>query len=918
MLLRTGRHGESWELLFHADRSFDKVRIDEPVSGTKITLFKHMEPERVAPFVREAKWVLGYWCEHSDLPITFDDRTNPEQEAAGGDVADPFAAFAGEATETREQVNSPLNLGSAHISMKLEDEDLLLGLGYDDRPRFGFYNGGLTLVSSTSAEVLGEFTDLAHLAFKVKCNALEHTLTRDNVLQDDEWRRVMQRVRVHAATLRGQLVERIEAAVAAGEPLDLWHGFLAEEVRVHGRELMEKLDRRPLFRDDRGEPMTLRELEKQEDALGAVLLTPRHERLAAELRAQGHRLLDPEPNTRRLLLSFERYAMIGMLRAERLLQSADERFVLPDLLERDELTSRERRMVDATLRLLDSAMKGAFTLRLGDFGGAEAAVHEVLALEGPEGGGLFTRADDVWLSLPSFGRKRRCLLVNRHHELFRALVVASAEELPVAAFALAQALLVADGTTQAQATLRSSSSTRWCSRLRHRGGRMSQLDALLERSRSARRLRHPQALHPGPAQGHREDAGVRPAASPPVRAGAGAGRGLRRRDLDRHRRAPRQHPRGVGRRRAPDGRRALENIFDYLFVDQADLVAAPPHAAGGGAQRHLPAQAQAWCASRAATAPWRAPRAWSSTGPGRGAGGQAPRRDSAAPTSTWSSTRGWWERFFSSRQPATSPRLVEERCLYTPVPILLNGSAPFRLPQQPSHPAVRRDRRRVTLTSRSAGAGAVGVVRSQRCGPSSASWWGACGWARRTSSPSWGPGLGGVIADDHLRKTADMSDPRARRALGPHAPRGAARRPPSCCAEHKGQGYSPSSAAPHAGDPGDRARRGGPGDRTANAPVPVPIEASGPLSSDRAVTMERGRSSRPWSRAPPCSGCRRGQGARAWLSHGDPAEFPFHVLQLTEGEAVWLARARAQHRLVPPGHLAPTSASCSASSPDGR
>ena len=52
VLLRTGRHGESWELLFHADRSFDKVRIHEPISGTQITLYKHMEPAAVEPFVR--------------------------------------------------------------------------------------------------------------------------------------------------------------------------------------------------------------------------------------------------------------------------------------------------------------------------------------------------------------------------------------------------------------------------------------------------------------------------------------------------------------------------------------------------------------------------------------------------------------------------------------------------------------------------------------------------------------------------------------------------------------------------------------------------------------------------------------------------------------------------------------------------
>ena len=71
VLLRTGKHGENWELVFHADRSFDKVRLDVPVSGTRITLFKRMAPGDVERFVRECRWVLNHWCEHSDTPITF-------------------------------------------------------------------------------------------------------------------------------------------------------------------------------------------------------------------------------------------------------------------------------------------------------------------------------------------------------------------------------------------------------------------------------------------------------------------------------------------------------------------------------------------------------------------------------------------------------------------------------------------------------------------------------------------------------------------------------------------------------------------------------------------------------------------------------------------------------------------------------
>ena len=80
VLLRTGRHGENWELVFHKDRSYDKVRIETPVDGTKITLLKHMPIDRVPAFCAEARWVLSYWCEHSSVPVII--WANTEAEAA--------------------------------------------------------------------------------------------------------------------------------------------------------------------------------------------------------------------------------------------------------------------------------------------------------------------------------------------------------------------------------------------------------------------------------------------------------------------------------------------------------------------------------------------------------------------------------------------------------------------------------------------------------------------------------------------------------------------------------------------------------------------------------------------------------------------------------------------------------------------
>src|SRR5262245_32401269 len=111
VLVRTGRHGEYWELLFHRDRTFDKVRITEPVTGTRITLFKRTPPADVDRLVQEVRFVLGYWCEHSETPITFADRTHdtPPPDEDSTDPFAPFSAPAPTATHT-ERVDRGLAL----------------------------------------------------------------------------------------------------------------------------------------------------------------------------------------------------------------------------------------------------------------------------------------------------------------------------------------------------------------------------------------------------------------------------------------------------------------------------------------------------------------------------------------------------------------------------------------------------------------------------------------------------------------------------------------------------------------------------------------------------------------------------------------------------------------------------------------
>lgn len=447
VLLRTGRHGQNWELLFHADRTFDKVAVDTPYSGTRITLFKRMAAAEREAFVRECRWVLRWWCEHSDTPITFEDQTAAPAPGRA-DPADPFAAFAPAAPAPAtgpERVSGPMAL-DAPVHLRHERDGISVVVGVADEPAFGFYNGGLTLLRTRNTEALGGYADrLGHLQFKVKSDHLEHTLTRDNVLQDDNWHAAMKVVSEAADLLRAQLLRTLGSAATGDGALDDLQRWLAAECRASGAHQHDKaVTTTVTLRDHRGRALRLDMVATQEDRVGAVLLAPGSEELEAALEREGLALLEDTPGARALLEAAWVPPRLSVGTTHRRILPADALFVLPQLVQPEQLPLAERRLVEHAAALLEEAAGGRIRLRVGDFGGGDAAGREGLALEGPEEGGVFQRPRDTWFRLPAFLR-RRCLLVNRRHATYRAHAVAAAESVELAALGLAQAVLWTEG-----------------------------------------------------------------------------------------------------------------------------------------------------------------------------------------------------------------------------------------------------------------------------------------------------------------------------------------------------------------------------------------------------------------------------------------------------------------------------------------
>jgi len=431
--LLTGRHGEAWELIFHPDRTFEKRAHAEAVQGTTITLYKRMPAAQRDATVREVERVLRYWCEHSRVPITFADRTGGRASAAN-----PFAMFGEGDDDAAIVVSGPLTAGVGVIEVPVQGDGVQGTLAYGDHPRYGFYNGGLTLVNTENPLVLGAAaTTLAPLSLKVQCDKLGHTLARDGVVQDAAWSDALECVARAIPALQAALLD--EAERREGEALEQVQRFLLTELRRSAasssrwsRDGWLRLDA-GVFRDGALAPVSCAAVEKQASRLGAVLFDPGPGVLRDELLRLDATLLHRTPAAEALLVAlFPGY--------QGLIASAEALFVAPDRVDRARLDDTERALLDRLSATLAAASGGRLSVVLGDFGGMSQALDEALALEGAGDARVFRRPEPRWFALPRWLRWRT-LILNRNHPSYQTHLASARENVDLGAFPLAQLLL---------------------------------------------------------------------------------------------------------------------------------------------------------------------------------------------------------------------------------------------------------------------------------------------------------------------------------------------------------------------------------------------------------------------------------------------------------------------------------------------
>jgi len=252
VVVDTGRDGQHWRVLFHADCTFDLIRHDGNVEGTRVEIYLARSRFQFASLLADVEKTLHYWCRHCRAQISVN----------GKPIHQPF------------ELEAPLTVVYEEPGTRL-----VAGLVVEARPFFGYYNQGLTLLE-------GNGGPLPFVTFKMDSRYFEHTLTRDNLIENEDFHKAIAMLRrVMSQDYPKLLFERLRQEPAEGP----WN--LLDQLHHVGLSQKE-LEGAPLVRDHQGMEYSLAQLRSLEvyfqeaaDALQAAVHDPKSKRVVLALKA---------------------------------------------------------------------------------------------------------------------------------------------------------------------------------------------------------------------------------------------------------------------------------------------------------------------------------------------------------------------------------------------------------------------------------------------------------------------------------------------------------------------------------------------------------------------------------------------------------------------------------------------------------
>ncbi|MGI5843878.1 MAG: ATP-binding protein [Candidatus Xenobium sp.] len=218
VVVDTGRDGQNWRVIFHPDHHFERISLDMPVDGTTVRVYKPATFEEFQKMRRRGLETVTYWCKHCEADILYDGT----------------------------RINQPFELAVPNsMTWSVPGTEMVLAPAFETAPFFGFYNRGLTLSEGHQEIIPG-------IQFKLNSRYLEHTLTRDQVLHDENYEKAMALLRT---AVDGPLRDELFAEAGVSAPDELMGALVP---RLPG--LAKNWETKPIFPTLHGPPLSICEL----------------------------------------------------------------------------------------------------------------------------------------------------------------------------------------------------------------------------------------------------------------------------------------------------------------------------------------------------------------------------------------------------------------------------------------------------------------------------------------------------------------------------------------------------------------------------------------------------------------------------------------------------------------------------------
>ena len=203
VVVDTARDGVHHRVVFDADRSYTLAEVDEPFEGTRVRLYVKTWGKKAEALAGELRQAVHYWCRYAKAEV--------------------WTLGKGKAWSWDEEVRAEWTVDAVvHHTIEEPGFRCVVGLWPERLAPVAYLNRGLTLLEGKEDAVPG-------VTFRVEAAEIEHTLTRDNVLRDGGFHRVVARIRAEAEgplraawmkevdkALRSRDLERLEVLMRAG------------------------------------------------------------------------------------------------------------------------------------------------------------------------------------------------------------------------------------------------------------------------------------------------------------------------------------------------------------------------------------------------------------------------------------------------------------------------------------------------------------------------------------------------------------------------------------------------------------------------------------------------------------------------------------------------------------------------------